>query len=459
MALLAWLGLTGYCALYTGGFAMVVALAWKALGVERVWRTIVLVFVIPAAWVGFEFLRSNLLTGFAWNALGVSQFRQVPIIQLAEFGGVYTVSAFLVLVNTALMLTGLRLVAMLRRQKVRRLNVELMIAMSVWGFGIWTYFDAVKAAARLSSEGTSIRITSVQPNIPQYKKWPEEFEKEIYAEVKEQTEYAMRTKPDLIVWPETVVPGPVRRDPMCAAFVADLASRSCPILVGSLDYLTAGDTDIIYNSSVLVDANGRVVEQYNKRHLVPFGEYLPFESSVPLIQKMDPLGFCCTPGTTSTVFRLIKPAIPFSVLICFEDTVAGLAIESVKNGARLLINQTNDAWFDGSCAAVQHMAHCVFRCVENRVPAVRSANTGVTCYIDTVGRIDALENAGRLTEFAGFAPFNVAVPPADMATTFYTRHGDVPFALPCGLAAALALALAVYTIRRESRLKTFSGRE
>jgi apolipoprotein N-acyltransferase len=200
---------------------------------------------------------------------------------------------------------------------------------------------------------------------------------------------------------------------------------------------------LLFNSSILVGADGREGGQYNKRHLVLFGERLPFEDVFPFIQRLAPLGFSCAPGQTSTVFRLSKPAVTFSSLICFEDTIALLARESVKNGARLLINQTNDAWFDGSSAAVQHMAHCVFRCIENRVPAVRSANTGVTCFIDALGRIEFFEDKGRKTCFRGFAVGGVNVPPRNMALTFYTRNGDIPFAIPCGIFAAIALAVVI----------------
>ena len=126
-----------------------------------------------------------------------------------------------------------------------------------------------------------------------------------------------------------------------------------------------------------------------------------------------------------------------------------MARDSVKCGARMLVNQTNDAWFDGSSAAVQHMAHCVFRCIENRVPAVRSANTGVTCFIDSMGRTEILENEGRSTCFAGFTTGTLRIPPTDMDLTIYTRYGDTIFALPCGLVSALFLVLTVASLRRK----------
>jgi apolipoprotein N-acyltransferase len=229
-----------------------------------------------------------------------------------------------------------------------------------------------------------------------------------------------------------------------------------------------------YNSVFLFGEAGRLVESYRKQHLVLFGEYLPFDRYLPFLKTLAPLGISCSAGTTGTVFRL--QAVPLSVergdepgeipepeevrfasLICFEDAFPGLARRAVLNGARVLINQTNDAWFDGwlapGWAARQHMSHCVFRCVENRVPAVRCANTGVTCSIDRNGRIEnlhLLEKQHWRMGITGFSVHTVAVTSGTTAPTFYTRYGDLPFALPCGMAAALAFILAVADERRKN---------
>jgi len=460
VAVPAWISLAAYCAVYTGAFTLVTAAVWQAIGSEKQWQSLWMLMVVPSMWVGFEYLRSTLFTGFSWNALGICQYRQIQIIQVSQLGGVYAVSAFVMVVNTALTFMAIRFMTLLSRQKIRRVNVELMILLGTWLFCIWCYYDAVKVFKGLKN-ATSVRIASVQPNIPQDKKWPEKYgnapdavEREtklIYDKIREQAELAILARPDLIVLPETCVPSLVKRDPACAAFISDLASRGSPILVGSMDCDLTADRDIFFNSSMLFDARGRLAGEYTKRHLVVFGEYLPFESVFPVIARMAPLGYSCTPGTTSTVFRLEKPAITFSSLICFEDTVASLACESVRNGARLLINQTNDAWFDGSAAAVQHMAHCVFRCVENRVPAVRSANTGVTCFIDSLGMVKCLEQDGRRTCFAGFTVDSIQIPPANMDLTFYTLNGDAAFAMPCGMSAVLVLAWAFLVIRIKER--------
>jgi apolipoprotein N-acyltransferase len=212
------------------------------------------------------------------------------------------------------------------------------------------------------------------------------------------------------------------------------------------------NTPRYFNSSFLFETNGVLAQGYDKRHLVMFGEYVPLERYLPFMTAMTPIGASFSPGATSTVFRLEGPDVAFSSLICFEDTVAGLARESVRNGARLLINQTNDAWFDPSAASRQHMAHCILRCVENGVPAIRVGNTGVTCCIDPHGRItEILEGKDGHSAFPGFVCSSVVVPGEEFTFTPYTRHGDL-----FGQSAACVAILGAAACLRRRRASTVS---
>jgi apolipoprotein N-acyltransferase len=141
----------------------------------------------------------------------------------------------------------------------------------------------------------------------------------------------------------------------------------------------------------------------------------------------------------------------FSSLICFEDIMADLSRRAVKKGARLLVNQTNDAWFDRSAGPEQHLAHCVFRCVENRVAAVRVANSGISCLIDPAGQIlEQTENGiGRPPE-ATVLRWLVPMPGPDFELTAYTRYGDWLLGIPCGVVAALCFVLSFRSLRRNS---------
>jgi apolipoprotein N-acyltransferase len=256
-----------------------------------------------------------------------------------------------------------------------------------------------------------------------------------------------------VVWPETAVPDDILRSRRSYDLVSGLLTNGVPILVGSMDTEWIGDyRPVHYNSSFLFEPDQGPLQGYDKRHLVLFGEYVPLQRFLPFMTAMTPIQASFTPGSTSTVFRLEEPDITFSALICFEDTVAHLARESVRNGARLLINQTNDAWFDVSAASRQHMAQCVFRCVENRVPAVRVGNTGVSCCIDPYGRVyDVLEKKDGGTVFPGFKNTSVLVPPPDRAPTFYTRKGDMLGGSAAMLSVTLFLAMVLpHLLRRRA---------
>jgi apolipoprotein N-acyltransferase len=479
LAILGWLAASLYFALYFAAFAMTVSLLWNAgrkqeqpdnsgksngkrevqnpfaglFEPDSLLRNVALLLAIPMLWVGFEYLRSVIFTGLSWNQIGISQYRNMALIQLAEWGGVYTLSALIMMMNVAVAVTIVRFARIYtKRIQSRRLSIELMIALVVCA-SCWIYgYRTAGRVCRDETPRTEVKIAAVQPNIPQLKKWDDEAINEIYESLLNQTELVLRQPGiQLIVWPETSVPGPVFADPDVTDFVNGLTRRGVPILVGSLEVEMAGEKMLLYNTSFLFGPDGLARERYRKRHLVPFGEYIPFDKTFSFIENLAPLGFSCTAGETSTVFRLDNSPVTFSSLICFEDSIPGLAAESVRNGARLLITQTNDGWFDGTGAALQHMSHCVFRCVENRVPAVRCANTGITCFIDKAGRVDMLKNEENEWRFQGFQAGSVLVEGPEMHLTFYTKYGDLPFAIPCAVLAAMVFVLAVV---REKRGKT-----
>ncbi len=439
-----WIMLALYCALYFMPFAAAVSWWMRRIGTGRWPANVGLMILAAAAWAGFEFIRSTFLTGFPWNPLGATQYRNIALIQIAGWGGVYAVSALIVWVNAAVVLTLLRYA----REGLwrRRVHPELIFAFAAVVLAMSVGWRVLKAEP---TPTRAFRVALVQPNIPQDDKWtPEKFEM-IYNRLRDLTAAASRAgQADLIVWPETAVPDDVRNSERSFDLVRELAAGGVPILLGSMDTAWLDDGPRYFNSSFLFDTNAAILQVYDKRHLVIFGEYVPLQPFVPFVRALTPIQESFSAGTTSTVFRLERPDIAFSVLICFEDTVARLARESVRNGARLIINQTNDAWFDPSAASKQHMIQCVFRCVENRVPGVRSTNTGISCCIDRNGRIHAVLDDGRgHVRVSGFRTAAVAVPGDAMPLTFYTRQGDV-FAGSC---AALAVAFLVVARARERR--------
>jgi len=441
---LGWVALSAYCALYTGLFAFVFA------AVPDTWRLLP-VLAAPLLWAGTELLRATLFSGFPWNPLGVSQYRNIAAIQVAGLGGVYALSALIVMLNASLAMTILRVYGEIRgcAPRRRRVHSELMIGLAAvaicWSWGMRTVRQTPPAT------GPSLRIAAIQPAIPQLQKWNESHEHDIYKALNEQTELALMSKPDLVVWPETATPGMLRIDPASQRLIDAVAAQGdAYLLAGSMDYTQApGEEPQYLNASFLVTPAGHIESVYNKRHLVLFGEYLPFERQIPFLKRWSPLGFSCIGGDPlQPLMEMKRPAarpeadsepVRLSVLICFEDAFPYLARRDVRRGARLLVNQTNDAWFDGSAASRQHMANAVLRAVENRVPMVRAANTGITCFIDRFGRITerVVTDAGE-TRARGFSIASVTPADAAMPLTPYTRAGDWLFGLPCALATVLA---------------------
>ena len=445
----AWVLLAAYCAVYYAAFAATVAWVAGKLGTDRLWKGMSLTLLIPVLWVGGEEVRSWLLSGYPWNVIGISQFRNLLLIQSAEWFGVAGVSALVMLVNTGLAFTILRHLPP-RKERHYRPHLELFIALMAVAL---TFRAGVKLAGEVAPAGGVLEIAAVQPAIPQVKKWTDEQVNTIHTTLRKLTEQALsqgESRPDLIVWPETATPYCVTDEAAeSRELVLDLSRRGVPLLVGSMDIMKLGGDMLCYNASFLFGTNGMEVARYNKQHLVPFGEVVPLSDRIPWLAQFAPMGWNCSAGHESTVFSVGAPAQRFSCLICFEDIMADLSRAAVKAGARLLVNQTNDAWFDGSAGPVQHLAHCVFRCVENRVPAVRIANSGISCQIEPTGLISgATENSRRTPPETATPRWQVLLPGEDFAPTLYTRYGDALFGIPCGVVAVLGVVLAWAAARR-----------
>jgi apolipoprotein N-acyltransferase len=242
-----------------------------------------------------------------------------------------------------------------------------------------------------------VKISLIQGDIPQHQKWDENFRASILERYETLTKAAAKDEPDLIIWPETSAPGVIGEEPELLTGILDLAKEvKRPLLIG---VVTSRDAHY-YNSAILISPDSETLQQYDKLHLVPFGEYVPLERRFPFLRNLIgvPIGDF-TSGKEYTIFKSQvtprlrsgqasqKSQVRFSTLICFEDTIPEMSRKFVKNGAQFLVNITNDAWFMESSAPYQHAAASVFRAVENRVPVVRVANTGLSCFIDHYGRI------------------------------------------------------------------------
>jgi apolipoprotein N-acyltransferase len=450
LIVLGWIGLSVYCALYFGVFAMTAVWIAGKIGTEKLWKTLFLTVLIPVLWVGGEMLRSSCFTGFPWNLLGISQYRNLMLIQCAQWVGVPGVSALVMLANTGIAFTVMRQLPP-RAEKQYRPNLELFVVLMAI---VLCFRSGMGLIRQYTPQEGGVSIAGIQPAIPQVKKWSQEQIDLIHSTFRRLSGQALReggSRPDLVIWPETATPYCVTEEGESKDLVSELSRRGVPLLVGSMDVINLGTQTLCYNGSFLFQTNGLLVRSYNKQHLVPFGEYIPLSEAIPALASLAPMGWNCSPGREATVFTVGDPAWAFSVMICFEDIMAGLSRAFVKEGARLLINQTNDAWFDRSAGPIQHLSHCVFRCIENRVPAIRVANSGISCLIQPTGLIvePTRNDKGQAPESV-VSHWQVSIPGDDFEPTLYTRYGDWLFGIPCEVVALVSFAGALVAMKRKS---------
>jgi apolipoprotein N-acyltransferase len=398
-----------------------------------------LAFLLAAAWVAQEWLRSVVFSGWGWNTLGTALHGQLVLIQIAEFTGIAGLS-FLVAFTNVILLATVRRFILETQVKPMRPHFDLTITMAsivgVMGFGLH--------AMQVKRETRPLNIALVQPNIPREEKFTVEYATKTFDLFTRLSRPALDAKAqsDLLVWPESSMPGPVLGDELSHRFVMDFsASAKTDLMLGTIDQ----DETRAYNAALLVSDAGAHLQMYRKVHLVPFGEYVPGRHTIPLLARVvgdqvpDDFAF----GKEYTVFKLTGDKAKVAPLICFEDTIGDLARQFVLAGANLLVNVTNDGWFLRSAASRQHLAHAVFRCVETRLPMVRAANTGVTCFVNEFGHVTQTlldENGSQFTE--GTLLGQVAIP-TNAEPTFYVRYGEWLSYVCTGIATLTLLFLLV----------------
>lgn len=402
---LTWLpiaALAAYCGLYVGMVTMVVALLRGRLGAG--WA----LAAAPALWVAGEWVRGWLLGGFPWGLLGYSQHTVLPVIQIAELGGVYAVSLLIVAVNAAL--AGLCVLGP-RRAALGVGAAAMLLALSL-GFGWLTLTREFGPEAERNRR--FIHISVIQPAIEQGQKWDPAYQAETLAVYERLTREASRSKPAAVFWPETAAPIFLRGDPvLLGRLVALVRDTGVPLLVGSVDRLP-GPNGKFLNSAFLLGDQG-ITAKYDKIQLVPFGEYVPLASLIGFVRQWAEFISDFAPGAAQTVFPL--PGAPFGTVICYEVIFPNLFRGFAAGGADFMANITNDAWFGRTSGPWQHLGVLPLRAVENRIAIARAANTGVSALIAPDGRV------GPILPLFERGFLNLSVP-LRSRTTLYTRLGN-----------------------------------
>ena len=368
-----------------------------------------LAVLLPVVWTASELVLNYLLDlSFPWLPLGLALGRVPVLAQVADVSGVRGASACIAAVG------GLLADAWLRRDHrapaIARVAGAALVVLAMAGYGTWRMRTTVLRPLA--------PVSIVQPDVPQDEKWQEDNRERIVGMTAALTrEVLRRDVQQLVVWPEVALPGYLYSNPQWRDTLRALAlAEPTPVLFGVLDvrFRSADDYDY-FNAAMLTDSAGAVDDSsaYHKGYLVPIVERVPF---------LDPRWFQSLRyfggfgrGEHPVPLRLGFGEV--GVLICYESVFPQLALQYRRDGADVLVNITNDAWFGRSLAPYQHHAHLALRAIETRVGVVRAANTGISGYIDPLGRVRA--ETGLFVPATG----TYAAETTDV-TTLYVRWGD-----------------------------------
>lgn len=413
-------------ALFWAAAAAAATLAW-----QPGWRRIL---VLGLALAAAEWLRGHVLTGFPWNVLGYALTAPDVMMQSASVLGIYGLTLIAVLVFAAPVVVwhdtrsappatpggaNAPMLAILAA-------LVPLAAMAGWG--------ALRLASPLATTDDAINIRLVQPSIPQREKWQRENQRRNFERHLELTTRNAAGAPDgaagvqLIVWPEAAMPFLPLDTPAALDMIAEVVPETAHLIAGILRVEPppaegAGSRRRVLNSLAAFGADGRPVRLYDKTHLVPFGEYLPFQQTLEAIglEQLTRIrgGFDVGP-TPRPLLRI--PGLPaLGPLICYEAIFPGTVVQGGERPAAL-INVTNDGWFGNTTGPRQHLHQARVRAVEEGLPVIRSANNGISAIIDARGQIVARLDLNVIGVLDGRLPG--ALPPP-----LYARFGDLGFVL------------------------------
>jgi apolipoprotein N-acyltransferase len=428
LSLSALLLLSFYLSLYMAFFALLVVNVKKS-SLYSFWGACI--------WVALEYARSHIMTGFPWCLLGYSQFSRLPLIQISDITGVYGLSFVIVWVNFVIynlvFLTIKKTISTYttvhkpqatifdhkkhngqqktdspssRRSRfsetavlsefrksgrwwaesgyaARIIAIEIILTSLVIGFIL--FYGNNKLKENTKNNGKDLRVVIVQGNIDQSIKWDLDFQEKTVSIYRKLSIESADFEPQLIIWPETALPYYFQDTSQLSKEVFEVAKiTNSNILFGSPGYVKHKDTMVYYNRAYIISAN-KVFDYYDKVHLVPFGEYVPLKKYIPFVHRVVPAAGDFSGGRE--VKPLHSPDLTIGSLICFEAIFPDISRKLAIKGAELLVNLTNDAWFGRTSAPYQHLSMAVFRCVENGLPMVRAANTGISAFILANGKI------------------------------------------------------------------------
>lgn len=442
-AILGWLSLSAYLACYMGLWSW---LLQRAANRMRLFR---LSLFGASVWIALEWVRGWLFSGFAWNMLGVSQYENIPLAQMASWSGVYGISFLMVAFSISWIMGACDWIYSLKSSGALKEDMRerflglfstryfkegvfwllLLCLLIAWGS------HSVKKKSHLSLSQTQMKfsIALIQPGIPQTLLWDSEINEKRFQELLQTTRDLVETNHiDLLVWPEAAVPGYIRYDLEVSKQISQLAvDLRAPIIFCSDDIEPDPknpEKNRYLNCAFLMDEEGNLIERYAKRHLVIFGEYVPLYDYLPFLKFFTPITGNYSTGKQAKAFPWPSQQHPISPLICFEDVFHEEVRKHALGSPSALIYLVNAGWFKESSAQWQHLANAQFRSIENALPAIRCTQNGISCWIDRAGRIHEIFQDPTGNPYGSGGQI-IRVPVAelfvDTPPTFYRRAGNL----------------------------------
>ena len=407
-----------YMAAYIAVFGAITAILIRRFHFAGLW-------LAPAAWVSMEYLRGILIGGFPWIPLGNTMVTFLPIAQLASVVGVYGLSILVAALNVGFAIGAITTGR--RRIVAAGTAIGLILIVSIWG--------GMRLSSNTLTQGTPITVGLIQGNIAQTDKWNPARAGMILDRYLQLSQQAVQKGAQFLIWPESSTPF-YFEDDLSGGLVRGLVrTLGVPLLLGSdeMDPGEPGQAPKNYNSAFMLDTAGATAAVYRKMHLVPFGEYVPFQRLLFFVGPLVEAVSAFSAGTRVTMLPVQGHMV--STAICYEVTYPALQREAVRNGSEMLTTITNDAWYGNSSAAYQHFEMAAMRAIEEGRYLVRAANTGISGIIDPYGRILIRTSLFETVAVVGEARFV-------QAKTVYATIGDLAAHLSAAVVmVALAFAL------------------
>ena len=368
--------------------------------------------LIPPLWLLAEFARGNLFTGFPWNLLGYSLSDYALLRQGAAFIGVYGLSLGIVLMASFLAISWA-----ISHKKVKRLSLSAFFA-CFFALFIPALWGGTTFSQPAMHKNKPVMVKIIQGNIPQKQKWqPQLLERNLrhYMALSKQ-----RTSPhpEILIWPETTMPFDLDRDPHWRQTVSQLLKPEDILITGAFRQNPTADG--LYNSARILNSEGEILANYDKAHLVPFGEYVPLGAILSFVEAITGMSGFVAGNGMKTIALDGFPAV--GPLICYEAIFPRQVVDHTHR-PQWLLNLTNDAWFGNSIGPYQHWAHAAMRAIEEGVPVIRVASTGISGIVDARGHVShqlGLNQSGVIL---------ANLPAALSNQTFFSLYGNWPVLL------------------------------